>query len=343
MLVACGALSAQAVDFRGRARLWLGPGFDSNSKRDYVSAGTTTQADLFVFGLAQLDGSLTLGDSVQVTGAYDLAGRKFLFAPSEDTVLQSAQLEVLWAAHRLFNVGVVGRARDRRGAGRDYTDLQAAAVVDFLPDRAFDARLEVAAHRFLYWDRFGYSFWGPDASLTARYRFLKKHALSVFGVLNPRTYNANAVSRPGPAGTPEPTNTVRTDSFFGVGLNWAYRGPFHLSAGYAYYDQTSNSWGETLRRHRFTATAGVALPWGVTALASGALQLSTFPDGVYLSPELTVVEDDENSSWVTVKVVKALGAHVDLDLRYAFYFNALPTNQFQYVRHVVTVGVAFSY
>lgn len=343
LVVTCCALSAQAVDFRGRARLWLGPGFDSNARRDYVSAGRGTQSDLFLFGLGQLDGRLGLGQAVQVTGAYDVAGRKFIFLPSEDTVVQSAQLEVLWAATRLFNFGAQGRARDRRGAGRDYTDLQAAAVIDFLPDRALDLRLTLAAHRFMYWPRFAYSFWGPDGALTARYRFLKRHSLSVFGSFNPRTYDANAVARPEPEGTPVPTSTVRSDTFLGVGASWAYRGPMHLSLSYTYFDQSSNSWGETLRRHRLAATVGVALPLGLTALAAGTLQLSSFPDGVYLAPELTVVEDDENSSSATLKVVRSLGEHVELDLRYAFFVNALPANQFVYVRHVVTLGVAFSY
>lgn len=343
LVMGCCALTAQAVDFRGHARLWLGPGFDSNARRDYVSAGSRTDPDLFLFGLGQLDGVLMFGSAVQVTGVYDVAGRKFIFLPSEDTVVQSAQLEGLWAATRLFNFGAQGRARDRRGAERDYTDLQVAAVIDFLPDPALDVRLSVAAHRFLYWPRFAYSFWGPDGTLTARYRFLKRHSLAVFGSFNPRTYNANAVERPEPGAEPLPTSMVRADSFLSVGASWVYRGPVHLSVSYAYFDQTSNSWGETLRRHRLGATVGATLPLGLTALAAGTVQLSSSPDGVYLDPRLPVVEEDENSSSVTLKVVRPLGLHVELDLRYAFYFNVLLATQLPYRRHVVTLGVAVLY
>lgn len=343
LLAGLWAFSALAVDFRGRARLWLGPGFDSNASRDYASAGRSGVPDGFLFGLVQLEGLLALGETVQVSGAYDVAGRLFLLLPGESTIVQSAQLEVLWAALKLFNLGVEGRARDRRGADRDYTDLQGGAFVEFLPDASFDARLTIVAHRFIYWDRFSDSHWGPDGTLAVKYRFLKRHSVSAFGLFNPRTYNANAVTRPGPAGTPEPTDHVRSDLYFGAGVGWAYRGPFHLSLGYAYYDQTSNSWGQTVRRHRVTATGGVALPFDVTALASGAFQLASYPDGVYLSPELTVIEDDENSSSVTAKLVRPLGKHVELDLRYAFYFNVMPANHFTYQRHVVTLGVAVSY
>jgi hypothetical protein len=87
----------------------------------------------------------------------------------------------------------------------------------------------------------------------------------------------------------------------------------------------------------------VALPWELTVLAQVALQLTLLPDGVFLSPDLTVLEDGESSSAVTVKLVRALGAHVELDVRYAFYFDQLPTNGFVYQRHVVTLGVALAY
>ncbi len=343
LLVGLLSLRAVGAEFLGHARLWLGPGFDSNARRDFVSPGAQTLPDLFLFGLGQLEGQVTFESGIRLQGGYDVGGRKFLFLPSEDTVLQAAQLEATFGVSRFFNLGLVARARDRRGAERDYSDLQGGAFVDFLPDQHVDLRLTVAAHRFLYWDQFAYSWWGPDAQLTARYRFDRHHSLGVFGTFNPRTYNANATPRPGPMGEPPPPAVGRTDSVFSAGLSYSYRGPFHLSAGYGYFDQTSNSWGETIRRHRFSLTAGVHLPLDFTVLLGGTLQLASYPDGVYLAPELTVVEDDENASSVTVKVVRPLLEHLELDARYAFYRNVLPTNGFLYQRHVVSIGVSLSY
>jgi hypothetical protein len=342
-LLFLAALPCAGVELQGNARVWAGLGFDSNSRRDYVSPGVPTVPDGFGFGLGQLQGSAQFGELFRVLGAYDLAGRKFLFQGSEDTVVQSAQLEALLAPKKWLELGVVGRARDRRGAERDYSDLQGGAQVDFVPDPALDVRLSVVAHRFIYWDRFDASWWGPDAQLTARYRFTRRHSLSVYGQFNPRTYNANATPRPSTDGTPPPPPEVRSDVFLGAGLTYTYRGPFHFSLSYGYFDLTSNSWGETIRRHRLTATGAVHLPLDFTVLGAGTLQLSSFPDGVYLSPELTVIEDDENSSSVSVKVVRPIAEHFELDARYAFYVNVLPTNQFLYLRHVVSVGVAFTW
>lgn len=344
VLIACLlAAPATAVEFRGGGRVWAGLGVDTNARRDYTSPSVPTQPDAFFFGLGHLQGLLEAGERFRLLGSYDVAGRKFLLLPSEDTIVQDASLEASVAVAPVLALGVQGRARDRRGAERDYTDFAGGALVDFLPTAALDVRFTFGAHRFLFWNRFEYSYFGPEGALSARYRFNRRHSVSLFGSYMPRTYNADARPPPPAAGEPEPPVQVRQDSFFSVGVTYAFRGPFHLSAGYAYFDQTSNSFGETIRRHRLSLTGGFQLPWKLTLLSSLTAQFSLFPEGVYLSPDLTVVEDDENASSLTVKLVRPVARHVDLDVRYAFYLNFLPQNQFLYLRHVVSVGMTISF
>jgi len=341
-VVLLSALTARA-EFQGHGRLWLGPGVDTNAKREFVSMGVGTAPDGFLFALGQLEGLARFGERLRLLGSYDVGARKFLTQPTEDTIVQAAQLEATVAFAQYFAIGVAGRVRDRRGAQRDYTDLQGGAVLDFLPDAAVDVRVQLNAHRFLFYNRFAYSFWGPDGSLSARYRFDRRHSLSAFGSFNPRTYNATARDRPGPDGTDADLGIVRSDAVFGGGLTYSYRGPFHFSFSYSYFDQTSNSFGETVKRHRLSATGGFRLPWKLTVLASITWQPSLFPDGVYLNPDLTIVEDDENVSSVTLKVVRPLTSWLDVDLRYAGYLGFYPQNDFLYLRNVVSVGLAANF
>jgi hypothetical protein len=342
MVVAPGL--AGAVDFRGASRLWLGPGYDTNARRDFVTSNAAPQPDGFLFALGTVDGVIE-GERFRVSGTYDGAARKFFLLPSEDTIVNSVSGDALYALSSTVSLGLTGVVRDRRGAERDYTSLVGQGVVDFSPTSAVDVRLRVGATRFLFWPRFAYSFSGPTVDATARYRFDRRHALSLTSSFTARTYNATVNSRPD---EPEPSAARRFDPVFVVGAGYAYRGPFHLSVAYSYLDMTSNSYGETLRRHRLSATAGLRLPAQVTLLATGALQLSQFPDGIFLSPELQVVEDDENSSSLTVKLVRPVHAHVDVDVRYALYVNVLPqralgTEPLVYVRHVVSIGATLSF
>ena len=75
-------------------------------------------------------------------------------------------------------------------------------------------------------------------------------------------------------------------------MAYSYRGPFQLTASYGYSEQLSNSYGESIQRHRLGVTAGFRLPWELTLLAAGTLQFTRFPDGVYLTEELQIAEDD---------------------------------------------------
>jgi hypothetical protein len=335
-------LVAHAGDFKAGARLWLGPGVDTNAKREFVLS-KATEADGFLFGVGQLDGSFQAGSWFRAVGSYDVAGRKFLSQRSEDTVVQAARLEGSLLFLGRFGVALVGRARDRRGAERDYTDLQGGIALDFFPDSSVDVRLNLNAHRFLYYNRFSYSFFGPDGGGLARYRFNRQHAISVNGAFNLRIYNAHALARPDLDGAAPDTARARQDSVFSAGLAYSYRGPFHFTFSYSYFDQTSNSFGESLKRHRLCATFGFRLPFSVTLLSSLTWQPSLFPDGVYLSSDLTLAEDDETMSSVTLKLVRPLTTWLDVDLRYAGFLGALPQAEFLYTRHVVSFGLAATF
>ena len=72
-------------------------------------------------------------------------------------------------------------------------------------------------------------------------------------------------------------------------------------------------------------------------------QPAVFPEGVYLSPDLTVLEEDENVSSLTLKLVRPLSKYFDLDVRYAGFLGFLPQNEFLYLRHMVSFGVAVNF
>ena len=342
LLVGLLSTASSAVEAHGQVRASLGPGFDSNTKRDLVSKEGHILPDGFLFGLLAAEGRLTFLEKFRLRGSYDVAGRVFLLLPAEDTVVQSAKIEATVAVLPWLNVALLGRARDRRGADRDYSDLFGGAEVALFPANAVDVQVSLAAHRFIYWRSIDYSWHGPDALFSARYRFDRHHSVAVFGQYNPRTYDALAKGAPGPDGSLPILNVTRADSVLGAGASWNYRGGFQCSLGYSFLDQTSNSWGQTTRRHRITATGAVRLPWELTAFASGTLQLASYPEQLELGG-LVVNEDEDFASSVSAKLIRPVGAHVDLELRYAFYFSTMPTAGFGYLRHVVTLGVAVSF
>jgi hypothetical protein len=331
------------ADWSGSARGQVSGGVDTNPGRDFISDGGTATPDGFIQGIVNLAGGVAAG-AFALDGAYDVGGRKFITQPEQDTLVQSALLTGTAFLPRGFALSVDGRARDRRGAERDYTDLMTDAALSFAPDNQLDFRVRGGYHRFLYWvpGAFRQSFYAGEGGLSARYRFNKHHAINAFGELSYRTYNSAQYVKTDDGAAPA-DGTVRHDTYFLAGASYTFRGPVNITLSYAYLDASSDSYGESLTQHRIGLLFGVTLPWQVTFLLNGQLRLSTYPDNLLLSPDILALQDDENLSSVSVKVVRPIGDHVDIDVRYAFYYGTLPNNGFLYLRHVGSLGVSVKF
>lgn len=346
LLIVAGAGAggaARAADLRGQGSLSFGAGYDSNAARAFVIPGQPTSGDGLVSGILNLEGAAR-GERWSVRGLYDAGGRKFVTIPSEDTLVQNAQLDGRLVPIERLELGALVRVRDRRGADRTYTHLVADAVASVAPSAAWTIGLRGGGERFWYRSRPEAGFVAPVVTLTAQVRFLKRHALYAAASYAPRSYDGLANLRPTTTTPPDPDTLPprprRRDGVVAASLTYAWRGPIFVSASYQYLDQWSNSFGEALRRHRLSLMAAVRLPWQVTLLGSGAVHLSSYPDGLFLSSDIQVAEDDENGSTFAVKLVRPLWRRVDVELRYAFYANSMPRNEFVYERHVGTAGFA---
>lgn len=335
------AAPAYAAELNGRARAAVAVGIDTNPRRDFVSSGSGTPTDIVFQGLANLFGAVQ-GERASLSGSYDIGARKFLLLGSEDTVIQTLQLDgVLWAG-RSFGFGLSGRARDRRGAQRDYTDLQAELNLQFVPDGSLDFRVWGSAHRFIFWAGFGASFWAPEGGLTARYRFNKRHSVNVLGHVSFRTFNSMTIDDPTVMPPLDPA--VRKDFFALASVAYWYRGPVVFSLSYGYMDSSSNSYGWSLRQHRVGLVFGAPLFWKLMVMLDVNLRFNDYPSGIFIDDRiLTLDESGENLSSGVLKLVRPLGEHLDLELRYGFYYGRLPKNDFVYLRHVGTLhfGVHF--
>ena len=193
VLVALLPTMALAVDLEGEARVSVGAAVDTNARRDATFLNPETDGLLSATG--SVEGSATFRTS-QLLGSYDIGGRKFVFFPSEDVLVQNATGEASIAAGRSFGLGFSGRGRDRRGGSRDYTDLIGAAFADFVPDASLDVRVYAGGHRFIYWPSFGYSFAATELGAIGHYRFNKQHSMLVLGEAGFRNYNSTAIANP---------------------------------------------------------------------------------------------------------------------------------------------------
>ncbi len=329
---------ARAADMEGSLRITGRVLMDSNAPRDFRAPQTPIpQPDLGLSLLAAGDGRIT-GERSQCVGRYELGGRKYLRYPSEDVVIQAAAVEGSTALGTQLGLGVEGHAKDRRGGSRDYSDLGADAFLEYAPDVRLALRIRAGAHRFVYRPDAGANFGGSEVGFLGRYRFDRRHSLSVFGEYGSRGYGVQALP---PPEDPELSPGRRQDGALSAGATYTYRGPVALGLTYTFQEISSNSFGETVLRHRLSGSAGVKLPWNVTLLAQGALGLSRYPDGLYLSPEIILVEEDEGQNSLSLKLARPVNERLDLELSYALYSTRLPRNELSYLRQVASLGLTW--
>lgn len=330
--------SAHAADVEGSVRATGRLLLDSNAPRDFQAAqGRQPEPDLALSLLASGEGRVT-GERLQGVGRYELGGRKYLRYSTEDVLVQGASVEGSMALGTQWGLGVQGRAKDRRGGTRDYSDVGAEAFLEYAPEVRLALRVRAGAHRFVYRPDARANFGAPEFGLLGRYRFNRRHALTVFGEHGSRRYGVEA--RP-PPGREEPSLGRRKDGALAAGAGYTYRGPLALGLTYAFQEISSNSYGETVLRHRLSGSAGLRLPWRLTLLAQGALGLSRYPDGLYLSPEIILVEEDEGQNSLSLKLARPVGKHLDAELSYGLYGTNLPRNELTYFRQVLGVGLSW--
>ncbi|GMU04452.1 hypothetical protein ASNO1_07040 [Corallococcus caeni] len=315
---------------RGTGRLLV----DSNAPRDFsdgATHGPGTDLALSALGVAEGKGT---GERAQVVGRYELGGRKYVDYANEDTLVQAGALEGSFALGTEWGVGAEGHAKDRRGGSRAYSDLGASLFAEYAPDVRLALRMRLGARRFVYRPDHTADFGGPEVGVLGRYRLSPRHTLSVFGEWGSRRYGPFARPFPGVSTSPG----RRQDGALVAGAGYTYRGPVKLSLTYAFQEVSSNSFGETALRHRLTGSAGVRLPWRVTLLAQGTLGLARYPDGIFLSPEIVLVEEDEGQNSLSLKLARPVSARVDLELSWGLWSTRLPRNGLSYTRQVFGVG-----
>jgi len=326
------ARPAQAIETSGTAHAAVGGGYDSNAGRDLDGL---SQGDGLLLGTLQLDGALAPAEgSFNLSGSYDLGAKRFFTLSEDDLVAQDAQLEGSGQVGPL-TLGLDGRAKDKRSRGgdRDYTDLSAGALGAGRAGKV-PLRLDLGVERFLYHPDPEYDFTGPTLAFSVTVPLPAKQRLifSLGGSL--RGYDP--ASRDG-------SGQIRADRTGSAGAMWRYRGKVIGEVGYDFLADGSNQFGRSYQRHRLAGSVALFLPFEIALAAQGALQITRFPDGVALSPELMLATDDESTNSLSVSLSRELPAGLLVELQGAGYEADYATNGLHYHRATVELRLGWQY
>lgn len=340
-LVLAGApayASPWGVTFEGGAegdtnvqRVETGPGLDTSP----IAAGVVRLGGRF-----DRRGTLA-GGALSVLGGFLTRTVTNPTASTENVLLLTGDVRYLHPiAERSAALGVALVGADARPitdevGARTFTNLGADAllVLDDGPARRLTVGFGI--RDFTYKQNHDFDWTGPAASarlddtLWQPAGGARSLDLAVYAGFEARAYDSTALAgacMPGAdpsdactAGTSRP----RRDRSTRVGADLTYTGRVVAGAGYQLTVVDSNSYGQSLVRHKLTLSATVSLPGGVFATGLGTLQLDQYPDGIVINTDTQRSEftniDDENRSSLQLRLGRPLSTAWSLEARAAIW------------------------
>jgi hypothetical protein len=246
-----------------------------------------------------------------------------------------------------------------RGA-RTFRNLGADALVVLGAGDDRHLTLAVGGRDFKYKEDSRFSWRGPVAN--ARLDFVlwqtaaKTRTLELATTLDfeARTYASNTYENlcepgasPNASCVGAMTTTVRADRFqrASIDLNWT--GDVVVTGGYQLTVVDSNSYTQSLIRHRIVASVTAELIDKLFTSATATLQLDQYPDGPVIEKGITNQEftslDDENRSSLQLRLARQLSTDWSLEARGAIWRNFDTAGTGAFRRELVYAGVVYSY
>jgi hypothetical protein len=217
--------------------------------------------------------------------------------------------------------------------------------------------IAVGGRDFVYKPAHDYDWRGPTASvqldltLWERDQGARSVELAVQLGFEARAYDSAANASACAEGAPSDkicyagTSLRRSDRFQRGGLELTWTGGFVAAASYQVSVTDSNSYGQSIVRHRVSASATTNLPWRLYGTALATLQLDNYPDGLLerdVATQTFTTLDDENRSSLQVRIARHVGRWWAIEGRAAIWRNVGSDLDTEFRRTVLSAGAVYS-
>jgi hypothetical protein len=143
----------------------------------------------------------------------------------------------------------------------------------------------------------------------------------------------------------DPAPLSRADLFHDLALEATFTRDFILSGRYVLQLNDSNSFGQSLLRHRLELTATSELFWEIFGSARAVLVVNQFLDALLLSGDVGtfVTIEDEARNAVILHLTREASRWLAFEARYAFYANPFARSSLEYRRHTLYLGLVYTF
>jgi hypothetical protein len=250
---------------------------------------------------------------------------------------------------------------DRRRLDRTFTTAGADVLIVMRNTDDRSLTLGFGGRRFTFkpCDRFNWS--GPSANARLDLTLwepkdgTRSLELAAYAGVEARAYNdvalANACENGEMPADPKDcsaaTSLQRHDRYHRLGLELTWVSSVIAAIGYTVSVTDTNSYGQSLVRHRVNLSATTQLPWGFYGTAYVTLQYDQYLDGLIVEKDLQnqtfTTLDDENRSSFQVRIAKHVTKALAIESRFAYWRNIGGSgDDAAFRRSLIYAGAVFS-
>ena len=232
------------------------------------------------------------------------------------------------------------------------------AVVVLRKDEDRALTVSAGPRYFAYKPDRSYDWWGPalnarlDLTLWEPSDGTKSLELAALLGFEARIYDSVARASACPEDAPPsptcfaPTSLLRRDRYQRAGVELTYTGSFIGTLGYQFAIIDSNSFGQSLVRHRATLSATAELPRQLIGTVLATLQIDRYLDGLVVQKDLQHQEftnlDDANRSSIQVRLARRVSEAWSIEGRVAIWRELGGTLDTDYRRELVYFGAVYT-
>jgi hypothetical protein len=138
------------------------------------------------------------------------------------------------------------------------------------------------------------------------------------------------------------SRTTRVDLVHTAAIELSYAGERLYGVRYELQAVLSNSFGQSLVRHRLELTLTTDTWWRVAVTAKAVIQVNQFLDPLLLSRDIGLLTiEDENRNYLSVHAQRELGRGLSIEGRLTLAINEFATEELRYRRYTGYVGLVY--
>ena len=336
------------AQFNYQLKLEASPEYDSNARRVAEGGQEPVVSDwLTRWSFIGQTEYLSENRRHNINALYYTGGKLFFDEHDEDVLVNGADAGYRYRAARDVMLGVAGAAKDstQKVSRRDYSTAGGyGQIFIFLWPRSY-TELRGGYRLFHYKPLHDFSYAGPAIGVNITQDLPYHFGVAAGYDFHYRNYEMKSYQRLVLSDGQEilnRTNQSRLDENHVVSASLEYRSDFILRGAYYFQLNNSNSAGESVQRHRVGATGTFTPGWDIYIDLKATLQFTQFTDGLSVSQQFFLEEDDENQTSFSARISRLIYGPLAVEARYALYRNQFSEQDIRFMRQVVSLGLSMT-